>query len=1056
MPGLGPRVGGAHVDVNLKFDDKSVNNVGKLIHKQLSGLNDRLVQIGEQNRNAYQSIGRSAVTAWRSLLGSIVAGAPLMGSAISGVAGAATMLAGALYSVVQSGYGFAPILTSIGVAAGTALIGLKPFFAALKSGDLSGLTPSAKAAAKAIQGLGDAWGKVRDEVQERMFKGLADDFAKLSTTLLPTLQKGLGKMADSLNFLAQEMLDYVNSSAGLKTIGTFLDNMADIFKRLSKAVVPFLDGFLRLMNALSPAGARLADRIADVAKKFQGWTKGAGFAERIDTMMKKAEKTAGLVIDVVVNLGKALHNIFAAANPSTNTFLQMLVDVTERFKEWTASVGGQDSIATWAAQSVDVMRQFGKTAEAVFKVIAELADPRVIISFLKTVEGAFEILGKLPLDKIVTGFVTIAETLQPVSSAFLAIIIAGAAFNIMLGSLMGQFGGLFSVLAKIIKFKILVNILKGMGGGAGAAGAAAGGAAKKTGLLARAWGFLLGIISKVKSAFSGVVGFFTKTSSATGATASKAGKLASAFKPVMSILGRFVKFAGPVGIAIWIGTIIAKSKDLQKKFGEVWGAMKEVGSALSGAFKEIAEALSPLAPVAKAVGSGIGTLFGWVDKLVGLALGVFLDMVIYGFKSLANVITGAGRIIAGLINVLMGLFTLDFDKVWDGLKQMASGVWPLLKGIFGLFVTFFAPAKLAKLGLGALKGLGGGIAKAMPGILSTVGRFVGSVLKFFLTLPLKLLGLGARAIAWLGKAFVSGAGKVLSAAGRLVTGVIGWIARLPGRLLSLGARALARLGGAVVKGTPKVLSAAGRIVMGVINWIARLPGRLFSLGAQAISRLAGAVGAGIARLRSIAGRIVAGIISFISKLPGRLLSLGQQAISRLAGAVSAGIGRLRGIASNIVSTVVSVISGLPGKMLSIGANIIGSLISGIASGIGKLAGTVGKVASTIGKFLPGSPVKEGPLTAWNRGSGATGGGRNVIDAITAGLRDTDPIRKAMQGVASAVSASLTPTVGAGALAGGGSVTNSRSLSVTIQNPTPEPASDSLTRTTRNLAYLGLT
>jgi hypothetical protein len=260
----------------------------------------------------------------------------------------------------------------------------------------------------------------------------------------------------------------------------------------------------------------------------------------------------------------------------------------------------------------------------------------------------------------------------------------------------------------------------------------------------------------------------------------------------------------------------------------------------------------------------------------------------------------------------------------------------------------------------------------------------------------------------------------------------------------------------VAKGAPKVLSAAGRIAMGVINWIARLPGRLLSLGVQAVSRLAGAVSKGIGLLRSIAGRIVSGVISFISKLPGRLLSLGQQAISRLAGAVSAGVGRLRGIASNIVSTVTGVISGLPGKMLSIGANIIGSLISGIASGIGKLAGTVGKVASTIGKFLPGSPVKEGPLTAWNRGSGATGGGRNVIDAIAAGLRDTDPIRKAMAGVASAVSASLTPTVGAGALAGGGSVTNSRSLSVVIQNPAQEPASDSLTRTTRNLAYLGLT
>lgn len=1016
MPGIGPRVGGAHVDVNMQFDDNSVGEVGKRIHKQLSSLGKSLSQVGERNGEIYRSIGRDAVVAWRSLLGTILAGSPLMGSAISAVAGAATLLAGALYSTVQASYGFAPLLLSIGVAAGTAFLGAKSFFKALKDGDLSGLTPSAKAAAKSVQGLADAWKKVRDEVQERMFKGLADDIARLGTTLLPVLQRGLGKMADSLNFLAQEILNYVNSAQGLKVIGTFLDNMADIFKRLSKAVVPFLDGFLRLMNALSPAGKRLADRIADIAKQFQGWTQGERFAKRINDMMLRAEKTAGLLFKVLGNLGAAISNVFNIANPSTNTFLQMLVDVTQRFEDWTSSVEGQNSIATWAAQSVDVMRQFGKTVEAAFKVIAELADPRVIISFLKTVEGAFNYLGKLPLDKIVDTFVRLSEALQPVSSLFLAIVIGGAALNIMIGSLIGQVGGLFAIFGKLIKFKILVSLFRGMSGGAGSAGAAAAGAAGKTGLLSRAWAFLLKIMTKIKSVFSGVVGFFTKTSSATATTASSAGRLAGAFKPVLAILGRFVKFAGPVGIAIWIGTIIAKSKDLQKKLGEVWDAVKEVGSALGGAFKEIGEALKPLAPAAKAVGKAIGLVFDFLDKIVGLAIGVFLDMVIYGFKSLANVIKGAGKIIAGLINVLVGLFTLDFGKMWDGLKQMASGIGPLLKGLFGLFVTFFAPAKLAKLGLGAIKGLGSGIKNAMPGILSTVGQFLANVLKFFVTLAPRLFQYGISAITSLGKAVVSTEPKVLAAAGNLVNGVIVWIAKLPVRLLQLGVSALSKLAGAVVRGTPKVLAAAGRIFTGVVNWIAKLPGRLLSLGQQAVSRLAGAVSAGIGRLRSIAGQIFNGISSSLARLPGRLLSLGQQAISKLAGAVSAGVSRLRGIAGNIVSAITGAISGLPGKMLNLGKKIIDNIVSGITSGLGKVRDVMGKVGDTIGKFLPGSPVREGPLTAWNHGSTAAGGGRNIIDAITGGLRETGPIRRAMEDIANTVSSAFNPRM---AVAGGG-------------------------------------
>jgi hypothetical protein len=96
--------------------------------------------------------------------------------------------------------------------------------------------------------------------------------------------------------------------------------------------------------------------------------------------------------------------------------------------------------------------------------------------------------------------------------------------------------------------------------------------------------------------------------------------------------------------------------------------------------------------------------------------------------------------------------------------------------------------------------------------------------------------------------------------------------------------------------------------------------------------------------------------------------------------------------------------------------------------------------------MPGSPVKAGPLKAWNHGGGATGGGRGVIDAIAKGLQDTSPIKKAMSDVAGAVASSM-PT--------GGSVTNSRSMSVIINNPKGESSEDSLTRTTRNLAYLGL-
>ena len=1042
MPGLGPRVGGAHVDVNLKFDDKSVGRVGKQIHRQLARLGDQLAQVGERNREVYRSIGRDAVTAWRALLGTIVAGAPLMGSAISAVAGAATMLAGALYSAVQSSYGFAPLLVAIGIAAGTAAIGMNGFVEAVKSGDLSGLTPSAAAAASAVRSLSGAWQRLRDTVQENMFKGLADDIERLGTTLFPVLTKGLGKMATALNGVVQSILDYVNSAAGLKQISRLLDNSADIFARFGKAIVPALDGLLKLLNALAPAGKRLADRIADVAKRFQEWASAPGFAKRIDDMMKRAEKTAGLLFKVLGNLGSAIANIFNAANPATNTFLQMLVDVTQRFKEWTASAEGKNSIAEWAMNSVDVMRQFGKTLEAVFKVIAELADPRVIISFLKTVEGAFNYLGKLPLDKMVDAFVKLAGALQPVSSLFLAIIIAGAAFNIMIGSLIGQLGGLFSVLGKIVK--PLGGLFKPL--------ASAGKHGKELTGLAAAFARIKGAVGAIAAP---IAKFFSPLASA-GKHGKELTGLAAAFGRIAGVVARFAKFIPFAGWAIWIGMVIAKSKKLQEKFGEVWDAIKGAGSEIGKAFKELGEALEPLAPVADGVGKALGKIFDVLDKILEIALMNVLNQWIEMFKGLGKAIAGIVKILAGFVNVLVGIFTLNPDKILKGFEQIGTG---LLNIFLGLGQTLLAPVTAVfktigdYCGQGFIEGL-----KSIGSAILDFGKWIIDGIKSVLGIASPstvFMEIGVWVVQGLIQGIQSMMGTLLSLFGTLVSSVIGVISRLPVQLFTLGQQAVTRLAGAVQAGIGRLTTIAASIFNGVVNWIARLPGRLLQLGQQAITRLATAVSAGIGRLRGIAANIASAVVNALSGLPGKLLSLGQQAISKMAGAVQAGVGRLRGIAANIASAIVGAVKSLPGQMLSIGKNIVGSLVSGLSSQLGKLKDLAGKIGGLIKGALPGSPVEHGPLTAWNRGSGATGGGRNVIDAITAGLKDTSPIRKAMGGIADAVASSMSPTVGAGALAGGGTVTNSRTLSVTINNPQAETGSDSLTRTTRNLAYLGL-
>jgi hypothetical protein len=1021
MPGLGPRVGGAHVDVNMKMDEKSIAQVGKQIHRQLSSLSDRLNTIGEQNARVYRAIGRDAVVAWRSALAAAVTSAPLIGSAMSGIAGSATILGGALFSVGQSSAALIPIATSLGVAGLTASIGLNNFATAVGETNPKALNELLETMPKSMQNAVMATRRLSNEMRAAvwpvLFKGLTDGIDKLRDT--GVIQRGLGLMAEQMNGLAKGVLRYANSAKGLKTINSFFENNAKVFGALSKAVVPFLDGFLRLTNALTPSALRFADGLREVGESFQSWTQGEGFAKRIDESMKKAQKTAGLFFDVLGNLGSAITNVFNAANPATNTFLQMLVDLTQRFEDWTSSVEGQTAIADWANSAVDVMEQFGRTAEAVFEVLAELANPRVIISFLKTLEGAFEYLGKLPLDKIVEGFVNISEALQPVSSLFLAIIIAGASLNIIIGSLLGQFGGLFSILFKFMQFKILKKILTDTGDGAKAAGAAAGRAADKGNLLTRAWDKVKDVFRRVKQALGEALGFFKKTGDSADDLAGKGSKLSGAFRPALSILGKFARFAGFAGIAVWFGTLIAKSEDLQGKFGELWDTAKDVGDAFKGAFDDIAKSLEPLAPYAEEASEHLGTLFGWLDDIATIAIGASLDAFNDAFKGVAPIVEGAGEAIAGFITTVRGLFNMDWSTIWDGLSQMGSGLENIFDGFLTIVGTFFSPAKWAQQALGAMRSFAGGIRDSIPTVLAAARGLMSAIPTLLARLPGRLQTLGQQAIAKLGIAIAKGRTKVVSAARNIFNGVVNFFQRLPGRLQQLGQQAVAKLGIAVVKGRSKVVSAAARIFSGVITALIRLPGRLQDLGQQAVVKLAVAIAKGISKAKSAAARIFTNVVTALVKLPGKLQDIASNAIGDLVSALGKGPSRAKGIADNIGNGILDSLRGLPGALASIGSNMITSLAGGMISSLASVAGAAARAAQAIRDKFPGSPVKDGPLTAWNYGSGATGGGRGLVDSIAQGLRDISPINKAMNDIASSIGMGVgSPTARAGAGAGG--------------------------------------
>lgn len=932
---IGPVVGRARVETNMSYDSSSLSKIGDRMAAQLS-------RIGQRNGQIYRNFGRDAVVSWRLALGSIVTSAPWMSAAIGTVSSTLVQAAGAVYSLAQSTFGLYPLVGSLGLAAATAAVGMQNFGNAIAATDpedlamyLATLTPSARAAALSVRGLADDYGSLISAAQEPLFEGLASELDKLAYTLFPVLRTNMAEMGGALNGLAHSVLGYVNSAAGLETINGVMSSATSIFEKLSGAVVPFLDGALKLFIALAPAGERLATRITGVAESFQSWTSAEGFGDRIDSMMRRAETTGGLLLQVVGKLGRAFSNVFLAANGPTNDFLQMFIDLLDRFNAWSSSVEGSQAIEKWATDGNRVLAQVGRTIESVFRVLQELSSADALISFLKTIEEAFDLLGRLPLDTMVAKFVEIAELFRPISGPILAFIIAGASLNIMIGNIMGQIGGLVAVL-------------------------------------------------------TGLPGNFTRFTSAMSGGATGANRFMGVLKTVGGLLGRVFKFAGVAGIVIWIGSLIAKSDDLKAKLSGVWDAVKGVFTSIGDAFSQIYGSLQPVI-------AALQPFFDILDKIASLAIGLVLDAITYGIESIGNVISGVGSVVSGFIDMLVGLFTWDPSKMLEGWNTFASGLGPLLSGLWGVLVTFFAPAKLLQLAKAAFMGLGVGIRGAASGIGTAAKGILDTIIKFLSGLPSKVLNLAKTAFTKMENAIFTAGGAVGAAAGRVFTAVI--------------------------------------------NALKALPSKLLSLGKDALSKLGGAISGGIGTVRSAASRVFDGAVNAIKNLPSKLSQFGREAVSKIGSAISGGVGAVRSAATSVANAVKNAVSKLPGEMLNIGKRVVSSIADGIRRGIGKIKDAAGAVARAIRNFLPGSPVNEGPLTAWNTGSSAEGGGRNIVEAITGGLNDIRPIRRAMNDVASAVRFGVTPPTGsfrefaganaAFAGAGGRSVINISELTLNV-------------------------
>lgn len=173
--------------------------------------------------------------------------------------------------------------------------------------------------------------------------------------------------------------------------------------------------------------------------------------------------------------------------------------------------------------------------------------------------------------------------------------------------------------------------------------------------------------------------------------------LVTAFQSLSPFLTIFVRFIQDLMIALTpllpmlIDFATNVLMTMAQVFQQIGPELVTLGEQL---FPQLLQVVKDLVPIFGDFLKAVIPLLPLITELAVIVLGLvipvmqgLLQTISEVWPSIRQIIQGAIMVITGIINVFVGLITLDWERVWKGLGQILKGHWELFKGIVKAGIT---------------------------------------------------------------------------------------------------------------------------------------------------------------------------------------------------------------------------------------------------------------------------------------------------------------------------------------------------------------------------------
>jgi TP901 family phage tail tape measure protein len=368
------------------------------------------------------------------------------------------------------------------------------------------------------------------------------------------------------------------------------------------------------------------------------------------------------------------------------------------------------------------------------------------------------------------------------------------------------------------------------------------------------------------------------------------------------------------------------------------------------------------------------TLRGWVQKLTQLVQAFSkLDPQTQKFISQAVLMTGAGLILMGTLNLIIGIilkFIYNMIRMGESIKFVAGflrNMWTwvrLLSSVFvdSLIAALTAVAAALGITVGALVAILAAIAAVVAGVVILYKKW--QPFHDLVNMVAGALWNAAKAVAGFFKRLITDPGKVWKDLKKGFNSLVGWVRNL---------------GGQISKGFQTALSAVGNFISKVVHWFISLPGRVWGAITSFMAKLktiftmkniAYAIGYAIGvmvrlfltfaiKVGLIVADLITKVVGFFRALPGKIAGF----IVNMAARVSKSFSRMKQKAINftvkMVTGVVRQVRALPGKIAGFFAAMVGRALAWAIKFATSIPGKVKQAKDNIVNFVKDLPAKVG-------------------------------------------------------------------------------------------------